>query len=212
VALGVGAGWHEREHEAHGFPFADIRTRIDVLEEQLQILHGSWGSERFTFKGRHYSLKDLDAQPKSVQRPHPPLIMGGDAGPRSASMAARYADEYNTAFATVDQVIERRGRVERACDQAGREPIPFSLMTGFVVGSDQRELDERMAKVAAKIGGDPRQLGRDEAWIIGTLDQATEHLLALRDAGVARVMCQYLAHEDLEVVVLLGEQLSPRVA
>jgi F420-dependent oxidoreductase-like protein len=212
VAVGIGAGWHEREHEAQGFPFPDTRTRIDVLEEQLKILHGSWGDERFTFEGRHYSLKDLDAQPKPVQRPRPPLIMGGDAGPRSVSMAARYADEYNTTMVTVDQVVVRRERVERACEQAGREPIPFSLMTGFLVGSDERELAERVAKVGAKIGGDPRQLASDEAWIIGTVDQATEQLLALRNAGVTRVMCQYLAHEDLETVALLGEQLAPRVA
>lgn len=212
IALGLGAGWHEREHEAHGFPFADLRTRIDVLEEQLQIVHGSWGEERFTFQGRHYSVKDLDAQPKPVQQPHPPLIMGGNAGPRSASLAARYADEYNTAFATVEQVLARRERLQRACERAGREPIPFSLMTGFVVGSDERELDERMVRVAAKIGADPEQLGSNEAWIIGTVDQATEQLLALREAGVTRVMCQYLAHEDLEAVALLGEQLAPRVA
>jgi F420-dependent oxidoreductase-like protein len=212
VALGIGAGWHEREHEAHGFPFPDIRTRIDVLEEQLQILHGTWGDEPFTFEGRHYTLKEVDAQPKPIQRPHPTLIMGGDAGPRSAAMAARYADEYNTTFVGPDQIVVRRQRVERACEDAGREPIPFSLMTGVVVGSDERDLERRLANVADKVGTTADQLIGEEGFITGTVDQTTERLLALRDAGVTRVMCQHLAHEDLEAVALIGEELAPRVA
>src|SRR5207248_1798043 len=76
IELGLGAGWHEREHEAYGFPFADMGTRMDVLEEQLQVVLGNWGPGPFSFAGRHYALRDLDAQPKPVQRPHPPLIMG----------------------------------------------------------------------------------------------------------------------------------------
>src|SRR5438309_3144279 len=76
VELGLGAGWHEREHAAFGFPFAPLRTRMDVLEEQLQVVLGSWSDgEPFSFAGRHYQLSDLRAEPKPVQRPHPPIIM-----------------------------------------------------------------------------------------------------------------------------------------
>ena len=214
VTVGIGAGWHEREHEAHGFEFPATPVRVDVLEEQLQILLGSWGDDRFTFAGDHYGLKDLDAQPKAVQRPHPPLVMGGDAGPRSSALAARYADEYNTAFPTVDQVVARRDRVGRACEQAGRDPIPFSVMTGVLVGADERELRERAERLGEKIDADPGQLidQPPEGWIVGTIDQATEQLLALREAGVSRVMCQQLVHEDLDAVALLGGTLAPRVA
>src|SRR4029077_12954568 len=104
IDLGLGAGWHEREHEAYGFPFFSTKERMDVLEEQLQIVLGNWGAEPFTFEGAHYTLRDLDAEPKPVQRPHPPLIIGGSGGSRSAAFAARFADEYNTPFATVDEV------------------------------------------------------------------------------------------------------------
>ena len=186
---------------------------MDVLEEQLQIVLGTWGHERFSFAGEHYALADLEAEPKPVQRPHPPLIMGGSAGPRSARMAAAYADEYNTPFVTVDDVLERRGRIDRACEQAGRDPIPFSIMTGVLVGSDERELRARAVRLADKIGGDPDALLREppHGWVVGTVDQATEQLQALRDAGVARVMCQQLLHDDLDAVALLGRELAPRV-
>ena len=174
---------------------------------------GSWGDERFSFAGEHYTLTDLEAMPKPVQRPHPPLIIGGSAGPRSARMAAAYADEYNTPFASLDDISERRGQIERACEAAGREPIPFSVMTGVLVGADERELQARAVRLAAKMGGDPDALLRDppHGWVVGSVEHATEQLHALRDAGVARVMCQQLLHDDLDAVALLGEVLAPSV-
>src|SRR5205807_3109047 len=72
VELGLGAGWHEREHRAYGFPFADTRTRMDVLEEQLQVILGNWNTEVFSHRGRHYQVDDLEAWPKPLQHPHPP--------------------------------------------------------------------------------------------------------------------------------------------
>jgi F420-dependent oxidoreductase-like protein len=212
VELGLGAGWHEREHAAYGFPFPATRVRMEILEEQLQIVHGSWGEEPFSFDGRHYRLEGLVAQPKPVQRPHPPLIMGGLAGPRSAGLAATYADEYNTVFPTVDEVRERKARVDQACAKLGRDPLAFSVMTGVIIGRDEQELARRRAHVAA-ISGNPALV--DEApsgWIVGTVAQARDQLLALRDAGVSRVMCQHLAHDDLAAVTLLGTELATAVA
>jgi F420-dependent oxidoreductase-like protein len=214
VELGIGAGWHEREHEAHGFPFAATRVRMDVLEEQLQIVLGNWSDETFSFEGEHYTLRKLQAQPKPVQRPHPPLIMGGSAGPRSAAMAARYANEYNTPFATLAAIAEGRERIERACAAAGREMLPFSIMTGVLVATSEDELRRRAGRLGEKMGADPVGLVKHPppGWIVGTIESATEQLLALREAGVARVMCQQLLHDDLEHVALLGEELAPQLA
>jgi F420-dependent oxidoreductase-like protein len=214
ITLGLGAGWHEREHEAYGFPYHDTHTRIDILEEQLQIVLGSWGPGPFSFEGKHYRLRDLDAQPKPVQTPHPPLIMGGSAGPRAAALAGRYADEYNTTFPTVDQVRERKARVDEACAAAGRDPIPFSAMTGVLLGRDQDEVRERAGKLAERHGMDAASLSTEPpaGWIVGTLDQAAQQLMELKRAGVSRVMCQHLLHTDLDAVRLIGEELAPRLA
>jgi F420-dependent oxidoreductase-like protein len=207
--LGLGAGWHAREHEAYGFPFPRPRERMDVLEEQLQVILGSWSDGAFTFEGTHYSLRDLDARPKPAQRPHPPIIIGGNAGPRSAALAARYADEYNTVFATPAQVRERRATVERACEVAGREPLPFSLMTGVLLGRDRGELQERAQRLAERSGGDTASFLAQppSGWIVGTLEEAAAQLVALRDAGVHRIMCQQLLHDDLDAVALIGREL-----
>src|SRR3954465_9310071 len=84
VEVGIGAGWHDREHAAYGFPYPPLRERMEHLEEQLEILHGHWSDGSFSFTGRHYRLEDLDAHPKPVQRPHPRGPGGGGAGPEAA--------------------------------------------------------------------------------------------------------------------------------
>jgi F420-dependent oxidoreductase-like protein len=217
IELGLGAGWHQREHEAYGFPFASTRVRMDVLEEQLQVVLGNWsGSAQapFSFQGEHHTLSDLDAEPKPVQSPHPPLIIGGSGGARSVRLAARYADEYNTPFPTLDDVRERRESVLRACEAAGRGPLPFSVMTGLLIGADESELRDRASRLGERIGSDADSLLNDPppAWIVGTVERAVEQLGTLRDAGVSRVMCQNLLHDDLDVVAMIGGALAPAVA
>ncbi len=217
VELGLGAGWHDREHAAYGFPFADLRTRMDVLEEQLQVVLGNWTGTAhtpFSFHGEHYTLDELDAEPKPVQQPHPPLLIGGSGGRRSCRLAAHYADEYNTVFPTLEDVANRRARLARACEAEGRPMLPFSVMTGVVVGADEAELGERAARLEQRIGVEAGSLLHDppSGWVVGTVEHAAEQLRALADAGVDRVFCQHLLHDDLDAVALIGERLAPEVA
>ena len=214
IELGLGAGWNEREHAAYGFPFPNTRTRMDMVEEQLQVVLGTWSDGPFSFEGEHYQLHDLDAQPKPVQRPRPPLIMGGNAGPRSCALAARFADEYNTVYPTVSDVRERRELVVAACKRAGREAIPFSIMTAVIAGTDEKDLRDRLTRVARVRwdGPDAMMAERPPGWIVGVVEEVAEQLIALRDAGVSRVVCQHLAPEDLDFVALLGGELAQLVA
>jgi F420-dependent oxidoreductase-like protein len=217
VELGLGAGWHEREHAAHGFPFPPLRRRMDMLEEQLQIIGGNWSGGPFSFAGEHYRVEELSARPRPVQttgRSGIPLLMGGDAGARGARLAAAHADEYNTTFPTVAEARERRARVEEACAHAGREMMPFSVMTGVVVAEDEAALAARCGRLEERAALPKGSLlGREaEGWIIGTVEDAAEQLAALGEAGVDRVMCQHLLHDELEPVALLGERVAPLVA
>jgi alkanesulfonate monooxygenase SsuD/methylene tetrahydromethanopterin reductase-like flavin-dependent oxidoreductase (luciferase family) len=212
--LGLGAGWYHREHSAYGFEYYDLPTRIERLAEQLEIIHGNWAPGPFSFTGKHYRLVDLDAQPKPVQQPHPPVIMGGSAKPKVAALAARFADEYNTAWATPAEVTVIKGRIDAACERADREPMPVSLMTGLIVGDDESDLRSRVSRAAAFRGADVETFRREppKGWIIGTVEQVAAELRALQAVGVSRVMCQTLPPEDLEFVEILGRLLAPLVA
>jgi alkanesulfonate monooxygenase SsuD/methylene tetrahydromethanopterin reductase-like flavin-dependent oxidoreductase (luciferase family) len=201
VSLGLGTGWSEVEHTGYGFPFLSMKERMDVLEEQLEIIHdGHFSPGPFSFKGTYYELEGLQARPQPVQQPHLPLIMGGAAGPRAARLAARYADEYNTVMPTLDEIAERKASIDAACAKAGREPIPFTVMATCVIGADQAQYEARAAAVEAMTGSAPDP----ETCVVGTVEQARARLQEWEAAGVSGVYLQHLLHRDIEMVEQIG--------
>jgi F420-dependent oxidoreductase-like protein len=216
VEVGLGTGWHETEHEAYGFPLPPMGERMELLEEQLEIVSGEWGDGHFSFDGRHYKIRELDALPKPIQRPRPLLIVGGRGLPRTIALAARLADEYNTVFKTAEECAAIRAELDGACERAGREPIPLSLMTGWLVGEDGAELSDRAGRLAQWRGhdGDAQSFieSLPESWIVGTLDEARDKLAELAAAGVERVMAQHLLHRELDVVEQIGRRVAPGLA
>ena len=208
VELGLGVGWHEAEHAAFGFAFPPLGERLQILEEQLAVLRGAWADGPFSFAGEHYRLGPVDVHPKPVQRPHPPLIIGGGAKPRTVRMAAQFADEYNTVFATPAECAARRAVCEQAWKNAGRDPatLTFSVMVPWLIGSDAADLAQRAERLAAWRDSDPATLIEEfgQMGVAGTLAEATERLRAYRDAGVDRIMLQHLLHDDLDGIALLA--------
>ena len=205
IELGLGAGWMEREHLAYGFPFPDTATRIARFAEQLEIVHALWSEDRVDFHGEHYTLEDAPAQPKPVQQPHPPLLVGGSGTRGTAVPAARFADEYNTPFASPDDFKRIRAKVERAANETGRT-LRYSLMTGCLIGETHDDALER----AQRLYGRVQRQSSFEDWLeiykqralIGTIDEIAEQLT--RYEGCDRVMLQHLLHDDLEPVALIG--------
>jgi F420-dependent oxidoreductase-like protein len=211
VELGMGTGWFEAEHTAWGIGFPSLAERFERLEEQLEIVTGLWATpdgERFWYAGRHWSLQGSPALPKPVQRPRPPVIVGGSGPRRTPRLAARFADEYNLPFKPLEATGAQFDRVRAACDAAGRDPASLRLSAAQTVacGSDQAEAARR----AAAIGRDPRSL-RHEG-LAGTPEEVAERLLAFAELGAERVYLQVLDLGDLEHVALLGAEVLPRVS
>jgi F420-dependent oxidoreductase-like protein len=211
VTLGIGAGWMEREHEAYGFHFGSAGERIAMLGEQAEIVHRLLREERVDFEGRHYRLHDAPG----LGRPELPILIGGSANPGTLAPAVRLADEYNTFFATVDEVRERKQRLDQACEQAGRNPatLRYSLMAPCIVGRDERELQDSARRVGARFGRDPKEVLEryGERGPVGTVEHVIERLKQIEEIGYERVMLQHLAHEDLDTVALIGRELVPAV-
>jgi len=192
---------------------------MDAYAEQLEIVHRSFGPEPFSFHGRHFTVEDLDAQPKPIQQPHPNFIVGGSAAPRGARLGARWADEYNFAFASPEQAAEKRHAIHEACRDVGRDPatLVVSLMTGIVIGADREEVARRAGEVAVLQGKrveDRHAYAQELAgtWIVGTPEEVVARIREYEAAGVQRVFLQHLLHRDLDAVELLAREVIPALA
>ena len=198
VEFGIGAGWFEAEHRAYAIPFPSLRERFDRLEEQLDIITGLWDTppgERFSYTGAHYSVADSPALPKPVQRPYPPIIIGGGGAKRTPALAARFAAEFNLAFPTLDFTQLAYRRMREALDRAGRGPEDLVYSAAFVVcaGADDAQVARRAEAIARPV--DELRLNSP---LVGTPAQIVDQLGAFTEAGVQRVYLQLLDLSDLD--------------
>jgi F420-dependent oxidoreductase-like protein len=213
VDVGMGSGWYEREHEAHGFPFLDGKQRFELFAEQVEVVVRSWAGERFDHDGRAYALQGQLALPRPVQQPHPPLLLGGTVKRRFAALAARYATEVNTLGASNDELRARKDTLDAACADAGRDPstLGFSVMTACFLGESDGDVVDRVGRFLSirDDGTDPGTLiaERRGRWLVGTVDEVAERIRELRDVGVSRVFLQHLNHGDDDMVALVGNRL-----
>lgn len=208
VELGMGSGWFDDEHRAYGIPFPETSERFDRLEEQLAIVTGLWttpAGKRFDFDGRYYQLTDSPALPKPVQRPRPPVIVGGLGRRRTPALAARFADEFNVPFAPRSDFVTLVAAVTGACERAGRDPSTLTWSTAQVVccGEDEATFRRR----AAAIGRQPEELRANG--LAGTVAEVTEKLATFAEAGAERVYLQVLDLADLDHLRLIAGEVAP---
>jgi F420-dependent oxidoreductase-like protein len=201
VEVGIGAGWFELEHRQNGFPFPPLPERFDRFGEYVQVVVGSWGPETFDFAGKYFTLESQQARPLPVQRPYPPLILGGQAKGRSLALAARFATEYNVAFTSAEDVRLIRPRIDQACTEAGRDPaaVSLSLMTLVALGVDAPSSGQRLTAALKRFRGPA------DRCLAGTVDEMAHALRGYEAAGVSRVYLQHPDRQDLEAVELMGE-------
>jgi alkanesulfonate monooxygenase SsuD/methylene tetrahydromethanopterin reductase-like flavin-dependent oxidoreductase (luciferase family) len=188
VEVGIGAGWMALEHERYGFPFPATAERLRVMREQLEAVDRRLREDLLT-----------------IQRPRPPLIVGGRARRGTAEPAVRFADEYNTHSADPAEAARRRRRLDEACERAGRDPASFrfSLMTPFLL--DREHAGRYVERYPAAGGADGVYAALERRGLAGGVDTLVAGLREFEAAGVDRVMLQHVVHEDLDVVAALGE-------
>jgi len=203
LRLGLGAGWQEREHEAHGFELLETDLRFARYEEALEVVTLLLRSEEpVSFVGEFYRLRDALLKPRSPRPGGPPIVIGGNGPRRTLPLAARYADEWNAVFATPERFVELDARLDELLREAGRPPeqVRRTLMTRAVFGRTD-------ADVESKLSGRPAGELRENGIIVGTASEVTEQLGHLDEAGVQRVMLQWLETDDVDGLEAMAESV-----
>lgn len=182
LEFGIGAGWAEREHTMYGLEFGTFRERFDRLEEALQMIRSLWTAPLTTFDGAHYSLVDAVAEPKPVQRPHPPIWIGGSGPKRTLRMVAQYADAWNATGETPEEFARLGSILDAHCADVGRDPSEIRRTV-------QLRLDGPVGDLASSVSS-YRTVGATEFIFVlprsgshlSTLDEIAAGLPRLRDA------------------------------
>ena len=213
LVVGVGAGWYEPEFAAAGLPFEAPGARLAHLAEYLTVLRAMFGGGPVTFQGRHGSVVDARSRPVPVQRPHPPIWVGG-RGDRLLEVVARHADGWNAVWAwTPETYGERVAVLEAACERAGRDPSSVTRSLGLyaLVGEDEADLARRFERLRrlsppGVLAGTTLAEWR-QGRLVGTVEQVREQVEAWAARGVAELIVGtgafpfgVGAEDDLEMV------------
>ena len=220
LELGVGAGWHDREHQAFGIPYPGVGERIRRLDESVQVIRALWEDGPARFEGRYYRLDGGVGWPKPLQRPRIPVIIGGK-GPRVLEVVARHADEWNCGGSRPPADVRAKTEMlVAACRRIDRDPrtIRRSWMGGFLIAENGAALERRARKIqeyvppraavpAAKL---PETL-RNEGWLVGSPEEIVGQMRDLAEEGIGRFMLQFYDQEDLDALHLVAREVLPRL-
>jgi F420-dependent oxidoreductase-like protein len=206
LEFGLGAGWYEHEYRAYGYDFPAIGTRLEQLEEALQICKAMWSEERTTFEGRHYRVAKAWCNPKPLQQPHPPIMIGGGGEKVLLRLVAQYADRWNFG-GSVEEFRHKTAILERHCQAGGRDPstIERSWFGNVLIEPDAKRLEERMAKRAARGHGDAYGLNA----MIGTPEQITARIREYIAVGVTHFIAMFGRVERLGATELSAQEMIP---
>jgi len=204
--LGIGAAWHQREYEAYGWGvFEDVPTRMKRLEEALQVILALWTQRPASFQGAYYRLDAVQENPHPVQRPHPPILIGGNGEKVTLRLVARYGDLCNVSGDSAS--VERLFAALRAhCAAVGRpyEAITRTIYTTVIVGRDAAEVAAKRARLAPFIP-------RDGA-LFGTPEELIEAFRAYARVGAQYAIFRTPEWIEVEPLRLFAEQVIPALA
>src|SRR5216110_3248494 len=198
--FGIGAGWYEHEYRAYGYPFPDAPERLRQLREALQVIHAMWEQEEATFEGQYYQVRGAINQPKGVQKPHIPILIGGSGEKVTLKLVAQYGDACNV-LGDLETIKQKFAVLKDHCEAVGRdyESIRRTVMRMCAIG----ETDEQArTKIPAALLGRSFAAGA----LVGNPDTVRQGLAELEAAGVQEVILGFPDVLQLDVLRLFAQE------
>lgn len=215
MILGVGAGWQEREHTMFGHELGDLTTRMDRLDEGLQVLRQLMRSDEPTsFHGRFYQLQDALVLPRPQRAGGPPILIGGTGPKRTLPLVARYADIWNALMVTPDEFRALSAQLDGLLRAEGRPPdaVRRTLMINLTFAADRERLANKLG--VADVGGSSLEaevanMRASQKNLVGTPEMVREQIAAYADAGAQELMLQWLDLDDIEGLRAFAQTVLP---
>ncbi|MFI5394840.1 MAG: TIGR03560 family F420-dependent LLM class oxidoreductase [Candidatus Binatia bacterium] len=208
LIIGLGGGWFEMEFTGYGFDFPPLPVRLEQLEEAAALVKQMWTQDRASFSGRHFHVTDVYCEPKPVQTPHPPLLIGGGGERVLLRIVARHADIWNNLAVNQPDLAHKVQVLHQHCRAVGRDPksIQVSQQTMVVLGKDRADAEAKREKAQSVYGG---HLGHG---IIGTPTECIEKIERHIAAGCTMFVIEFFGRDTREPARLFAETVLPAFA
>lgn len=212
LVFGIGAGYNEKEYIMYGVDYPHKSIRLRQLDEAIQIIKAMWTEEKPSFKGRYYKIEDVICNPKPVQKPHPPILVGGRGRKITLGIVAHHADIWNwppAVYVTPEIYTEYLGILEKHCQKVGRDIKDISLSMGDIcqISESKHELKKEITKYK------PQELSMENYMnhLIGTPDECIKRVELYQDLGVSEFVLQIpsLGAGDMKDINLLAAEVMP---
>lgn len=210
--LGIGTGSNEQEHHMFGYEFPSVRERTERLAEAIQLIKLIFTEELANFSGKYYSLQNAPSMPRPVQKPHPPIMVGGGGEKLTLPVVARHADVWNCPTYSLHD-LERKIEVLRGeCNKIGRDfdTLRISEEAVLVLAPTKEKLQEELATARRRFGGGG--WGLDDGGFIGTPDEVIAQLKAKEALGVSLFMFFFHDRGKPETLELFAREVAPEFA
>ena len=211
LELGIGAGVQEQEHVAYGFGFPELSVRVERLAEALEVIRRLWTQERANYLGKHYALKDAVCEPKPIQKPHPPITVGGSSELLIGKVTAPYADRFDWGLLPIQAYKRKLVVLESQCKAIGRDfgEIEKSCWPAgqVLIAKSQRELNEKISKLK------PADVSLEDfkkTTLAGTPDECMEQMQVYADLGVTCFMLYFADFPSLDGLKLFAQEVASK--
>ena len=208
--MGIGAAWNQEESLAYGIPFPPNKERLLRLEEAIQIIRKMWTKEpAANFNGKYYQIRNAYCNPKPLQKPSPPIMVGGTGERQTLKIVAKYADACNL-FGSLETVKRKLSVLREHCKSVGRDyDSILKTKLGFVIIDKDRATGEKRVQQISKVM--PEELVR-EFIIYGTPDDVLKHIELLEEAGIQYLIVDLEPYRELEALEIFGNNIVKKMS
>lgn len=203
LVFGIGAGWYAEEYRAYGYPYPETRERLERLREAIQIILAMWTQDEANFEGKYYQVRGAINQPKGVQKPHIPLLIGGGGEKVTLRLVAQYADACNVGDG-IANIKHKLAVLKQHCDELGRDYNTIRRTTLIDDCAIAETEEEAIAKLTPAQRNDLDSLRQTE--LIGTPAMIRQRLEEYEEAGIQEIVIRFVDATKLESIRLFARE------